>query len=166
MAQISKTKREQCCPSRHREGQTFAVISPHSPLPFPGTKQTRVEHFASLPPVDPLSTLPGHPHSQVSSPNTQRHILPGPSSGCTYEELRRLSYEAMHRCHTLLRTGRKEKQRTKHSSNKEKTRYQHQELYASFKNLKRNTRNNINYLSKLPMWIVCFPTYSPIEGKS
>lgn len=136
MAQISNRKREQCCPSSHSEAQTFAVTSPHSPLPFPGTKQPRGEHCASLPPVGPSALSQASPFPSVSSPNTQTHTLPGTPSGCPT----RTSGDVFTRqcsCHTLRRTGRKEKQRTKHSSNKEKTGYQHQELYANFKNLKK-----------------------------
>lgn len=90
-----------------------------------------MEYLAFLP--SQYTELPlAHDHSQMRGPNTQKHILSRTLSTHTYQDPRRLSYQATHSHHTYLRPRQGHRnQGTKHPFHKDKTRYWHLELQSS-----------------------------------
>lgn len=105
-------------------------------------------HPALLLLVDHLNYLLRHPHSLVSTPNTQKIVLPRNPSIHTYEDLR-IPFQVTQGHHVLLRT--KEDNRNKsmeHAPHKYKTRnHQHLQLQSSHTQMPRQlckiTINNI-----------------------
>ena len=143
--QISPSSPPQAIAQSHPQCSKQPVLaSPYSlpPIPRGLIRSRRNISYSSLLGSPPAHSA--HSYSQGSAPNTQKHILPGSPTGHIYQERRRISYQATHSYHTLLRTRKDNRnQGSEQSPNKYKTRYQHLELQSSQTQMPKNTTINV-----------------------
>lgn len=87
----------------------------------------------------PLAVLPASGHHQVSVPNTEKDIVSGTSSDETQEGFRSTPYQTSSGQQALLRIRKGNRQQGRaHTSNADKTRYQHLQLQSSLTQMTRH----------------------------